>query len=155
MYGIINEVRWPLGIRSAGKTLPALLLLCCILILVGSSESKDRNRSFSGRVVDHANHGVPGVVVHLRPQDVSTDEKPVAGGEVADKSGSGQCPPPELCETTAHNGNFSFHQVKTGLYDLVVSKGGQVLYTKPEPLLIPEMPVNTNLVIYLPQQSQN
>jgi len=139
-------------IQSSGK-MPAMVLVLWILILVGSTESTDRNRSFSGRVVDHAKHGVPGVIVQLRPQDVSTDK--AAAGEAAGNAGHEPCPPPELCQTTAHNGNFSFHQIKTGLYDLVVSKDGQVLYARPVPVLIPEMPVNTNLVIYLPPQSQN
>ncbi len=134
--------------QSVGKE-RALLLACCILILVVSSESADHNHSFSGRIVDHAKHGAAGVMVQLRPQDVSTDNKS-ATGEAAGKAGNEQCPPPALCETTAHNGNFSFHQIKTGLYDLVVVKDGQVLYTKPEPLLIPEMPVNTHLEIALP-----
>lgn len=138
--------------EAAGKKLPALLLVFCIVILVGSAEAKDRNRVFSGRVVNSSNHGVSGVIVHLRPQNAPTDQ---AGSESTGKAGGNLCPPPELCEITGHNGSFTFHQIKTGMYDLTVSKEGQVIYTKPEPLLIPEMPVNTHLEVSLPQQSQN
>jgi hypothetical protein len=137
--------------KPTGKKLPALLV-SCILILVGSAEPKDRNRVFSGQVVNSSNHGVSGVIVHLRAQNASQDQ---AGSESAGTAGSNLCPPPELCQVTAHNGNFSFHQIKTGIYDLFVSKDGQVIYTKPEPLLIPEMPTNSHLVISLPQQSAN
>jgi len=138
--------------KPADKKLPALLLVFCVLILVGSAESKDRNRVFSGRVVNSSNRGVSGVMVHLRPQNASTDQ---AGSESAGTAGGNLCPPPELCQVTGHNGSFSFHQIKTGMYDLTVSKDGQAIYTKPEPLLIPEMPVNTHLEISLPQQAQN
>jgi len=138
--------------QSAGKKLPALLLVSCILILVGSAESKDHNRVFSGRVVNSSNHGVSGVIVHLRPQNAPANQP---GSESKGTAGGNLCPPPELCETTGHNGNFSFHQIKTGMYDLSVSKDGQVIYTQPEPLLIPEMPDNSHLEISLPQQSQN
>jgi hypothetical protein len=141
--------------KSSGKKLPALLLVSCLFLLVCSVESKDRNRVFSGRVVNSSNHGVQGVVVHLRLQNAPSDQKDASGSESAGKAGNAQCPPPELCELTGHNGSFSFHQINTGLYDLTVSKGGQAIYTKPEPLLIPEMPVNTHLEITLPEQSQN
>ncbi|MGD0931028.1 MAG: carboxypeptidase-like regulatory domain-containing protein [Candidatus Korobacteraceae bacterium] len=130
--------------EPTGKKLQALLLLCCVVTLVASAESKDHNRAFSGQVVNSSNHGVPGVIVHLRPQDAAPEQ-----------SGSSQCAPPELCETTGHNGTFSFHQIKTGMYDLTISREGQLIYTKPEPLLVPEMPVNTHLVISLPQPPQN
>ena len=139
-------------IEPAGKKLPAWLLVSCILVLVCSAQSKDRNRVFSGRVVNSSNHGVSGVIVHLRPQNVSTDQ---TGSESTGTAGGNLCPPPELCQITAHNGNFSFRQIKTGLYDLVVSKDGQAIYAKPEPLLIPEMPVNTHLEISLRPPSQN
>jgi hypothetical protein len=139
--------------QSAGKKLPALLLVLCVLILVGSAESKDHNRVFSGRIVNSSNHGVSGVIVHLRPQNASANQ--AAEGEAASKPGNGQCPPPELCQITAHNGSFTFHQVKTGMYDLFVSKDGQVIYTQPAPLLIPEMPVSSHLEISLPQPSPN
>jgi len=139
--------------QSAGKKLPALLLLFCVLILVASAESKDRNRVFSGRVVNSSSHGVQGVIVHLRPQSAPANQAPE--GEAAEKAGNGQCPPPDLCQITGHNGSFTFHQIKTGMYDLTVSKDGQVIYTQPAPLLIPEMPDNTHLEISLPQQSQN
>ena len=138
--------------EAAGKKLPALLLVFCVLILVGSAESKDRNRVFSGRVVNASNHGVQGVIVHLRPQNASADQ---TGSESAGTAGGNLCPPPDLCQITAHNGSFTFHQVKTGMYDLFVSKDGQVIYTQSEPLLIPEMPVNSHLEISLPRQSQN
>ncbi len=139
--------------NPADKKLAALLLVYCVFLLAGSAESKEHNRVFSGQVVNSSNHGVQGVVVHLRPQNAATDQKDVAGTEAAGKAA--QCPPVELCQTTAHNGNFSFHQVKTGLYDLAVYKDGQVIYTKPEPLLIPQMPDSTHLVISLPQPTQN
>jgi hypothetical protein len=139
-------------IEPAGKKLPVLPLVFCLLILVVSAESKDHNRVFSGRVVNASNHGVQGVMVHLRPQNAAGDQ---TGSESAGTAGGDLCPPPELCQITAHNGSFTFHQVKTGMYDLTVSKDGQVIYTQPEPLLIPEMPDNTHLEISLPQQSQN
>lgn len=138
--------------QSAGKKLPALLLISCVLLLVGSAESKDRNRVFSGRVVNASNHGVSGVMVHLRPQNAPADQ---AGSESKGTAGGNLCTPPELCQITGHNGSFTFHQIKTGMYDLTVSKEGQVIYTQPAPLLIPEMPVNSHLEISLPQQSQN
>jgi hypothetical protein len=138
--------------KPAGKKFPALLLVSCILIFVGSAEPKDRNLVFSGRVVNSSNHGVSGVIVHLRPQNASPDQ---AGSQSAGTASGNLCPPPELCQITEHNGNFSFHQIKTGIYDLFVSKDGQVIYAKPEPLLIPEMPANTHLVISPPQQSPN
>ena len=138
--------------QSAGKELPALLLVFCVLMLVASAESKDHNRVFSGRVVNSSNHGVSGVIVHLRPQNAPASQ---AGGESTGTAGGNLCPPPELCQVTAHNGSFTFHQIKTGMYDLTVSKDGQVIYTKPEPLLIPEMPDNSHLEISLPQPSQN
>ncbi len=138
--------------EAAGRKLPALLLLSCVLILVGSAESKDRNRVFSGRVVNASNHGVQGVIVHLRPQSAAADQ---TGSESAGKVGGNLCPPPELCQVTAHNGSFTFHQVKTGMYDLTVSKDGQVIYTQQEPLLIPEMPDNTHLEISLPPPAKN
>jgi hypothetical protein len=138
--------------EAAGKKLPALLLVFCVLILVGSAESKDRNRVFSGRVVNASNHGVQGVIVHLRPQNAAADQ---AGNESAGTVGGNLCPPPDLCQITGHNGSFTFHQIKTGMYDLFVSKDGQAIYTQPEPLLIPEMPVNTHLEISLPKESQN
>jgi hypothetical protein len=136
----------------SGKKLPALLLVFCVVMLAGSGESKDHNRVFSGRVVDVSNHGVQGVMVHLRPQNAAADQ---TANESAGTVGGNLCPPPELCEITAHNGSFTFHQVKTGMYDLFVSKDGQVIYTQPAPLLIPEMPVSSHLEISLPQQSQN
>ena len=137
--------------QSSGKKLPALLLVFCVVILVGSAESKDRNRVFSGRVVNSSNHGVAGVIVRLRAQNAPADQ---TGSEAAGAA-SGQCPPSDLCETTAHNGSFTFHQIKTGMYDLTVSKDGQVIYTQSEPLLIPEMPVNSHLEISLPPPAQN
>jgi hypothetical protein len=138
--------------KPADKKFPAWLLISCILILAGSVEAKDSNRVFSGQVVNSSKHGVSGVIVHLRAQNESPAQ---SGSESASTATSNSCPPPELCQTTAHNGNFSFHQIKTGIYDLFVSKDGQVIYTKPEPLLIPQMPPNTHLVISLPQQSSN
>jgi hypothetical protein len=149
-----------MGIQPAGKKFVTLLLVSCILILVCSVESKDRARKFSGRVVSASTeqsreHGVPGVIVHLRLVNFSADQKDAAGGETTAPPSSGLCPPPDICEVTGRSGNFSFHQVKTGIYDLVIYKDGQLIYTKPQPLLIPELPVNTNLVISLPHQSQN
>jgi hypothetical protein len=138
--------------QSAGKKLSTLLLVSCMLILVGSAESKDHNRVFSGRVVNASNHGVSGVMVHLRSQNAPADQ---ARSESTGTAGGNLCPPPELCQITGHNGNFTFHQIKTGMYDLSVSKDGQVIYTQPEPLLIPEMPTSSHLEISLPQQSQN
>lgn len=138
--------------EPTGKKFQALLLVFCVVILVGSAEAKDHNRAFSGQVVNSSNHGVQGVVVHLRPQNESSAQ---AGNEASGKAGSSQCAPPELCQTTGHNGSFSFHQIKTGMYDLTISREGEVIYTKPEPLLIPEMPTNSHLVITLPQPSQN
>jgi hypothetical protein len=139
-------------IEPAGKKLPVLPLVFCLLILVVSAESKDHNRVFSGRVVNASNHGVQGVMVHLRPQNAAGDQ---TGSESAGTAGGNLCPPPDLCQITAHNGSFTFHQVKTGMYDLFVSKDGQVIYTQPEPLLIPEMPDSSHLEISLPRQSQN
>ncbi len=138
--------------KAAGKKLPALLLVFCVLMLVGSAESKDHNRVFSGRVVNPSNHGVSGVMVHLRPQNAPAEQ---AGSEPAATAGGNLCPPPELCQITAHNGSFTFHQVKTGMYDLTVSKDGQVIYTQPAPLLIPEMPDSSHLEISLPPPAQN
>jgi len=152
MRGIINLRGGTMRTELAGKKLSALLLVSCILMLVGSAESKDRNRVFSGRVVNSSNHGVQGVIVHLRPQNASQEQ---AGSESAATTGGNLCPPPELCQVTSHNGSFTFHQVKTGMYDLTVSKDQQTIYTQPEPLLIPEMPVNTHLEISLPKPSQN
>ena len=90
--------------NPADKKLAALLLVYCVFLLAGSAESKEHNRVFSGQVVNSSNHGVQGVVVHLRPQNAATDQKDVAGTEAAGKAA--QCPPVELCQTTAHNGNF-------------------------------------------------
>ncbi|MFZ0313069.1 MAG: carboxypeptidase-like regulatory domain-containing protein [Candidatus Korobacteraceae bacterium] len=137
--------------EAAAKKLPVLLLVSCVVLLAGSAESKDHNRVFSGRVVNAANHGVQGVIVHLRPQNAAADQT----GSESSGTGGNLCPPPELCQITAHNGSFTFHQVKTGMYDLTVSREAQVIYTQPEPLLIPEMPTSTHLEITLPQPPQN
>jgi hypothetical protein len=141
-----------MGSQPAAGRLPALLLVCCVLILAGSAVSKDSNRVFSGRVVNSSNHGVQGVIVHLRSQETNPAQ---AASESKGTTGGNQCPPPELCQVTAHNGSFSFHQIKAGLYDLFVSRDGQVIYSKPEPLLVPQMPPNSHLEITLPPPTQN
>ena len=138
--------------KVVDRKLLVFVLVSCMAIFVGSALAKDPNRVFSGQVVNPSKHGVSGVTVHLRAQGASADQ---AGGESAGMPSGNTCPPPELCQVTAHNGDFSFHQIKTGIYDLFVSKDGQVIYTKPEPLLIPQMPANTHLLISLPAQSPN
>ncbi len=133
-----------------------LLLVLCVLILVCSAESKNQSRVFSGQVVSVATkHGVPDVVIRLRPIYESESENVEAGTESKPPAVGSSCPSPSLCEITGHNGKFSFHQIKTGLYDLQVYKDGQMVYQKPEPLVIPVSPDNTALVVSIPPLPQN
>jgi hypothetical protein len=128
-----------------------VILVLCVLILVCSVESKDQTRVFSGQVVYVATkHGVPDVVIRLRPIYESETEEGKARAENIPPAGGSSCPSPELCEMTGHNGKFSFRQIKTGLYDLQVYKDGQIVYQKPEPLVIPVSPGNTDLLVFVP-----
>jgi hypothetical protein len=142
--------------QPAGKKFRTLLLVACTFILVCSAEPKDRSRVFSGQILyASTKHGVAGAVIRLQPMYGSVDQKDAASGDTAGPPSNGSCPAPDICESTERNGKFSFHQIKTGIYDLAIYKDGQVIYEKPEPVIIPEMPVNTSLVISIPPQSQN
>lgn len=142
--------------QSVPKKFQTSLVVWCILILACSAESKDSARVFSGQVVSASTkHGVSGVVVRLRPMYGTADQKDAASGETAGLANNGLCQSPDICESTEHNGKFSFHRIKPGIYDLAIYKDGQVIYTKPEPVIIPMAPATTNLVVAIPQQSQN
>jgi hypothetical protein len=138
------------------KQTQLFLLALCVLIMVGSAESKDLTRVFTGQVVYVATkHGVADVVIRLRPIYESDSEGAESGAVSKSPAGGSLCPSSDICETAGHNGKFAFHQIKTGLYDLQVYKDGQMLYQKPQPLVIPVSPGNTDLVVFVPQPLQN
>jgi hypothetical protein len=149
-----------MSVQGALRKAQLFLLIACMLLGATRAESKDPNRTFSGRVLLSSGEkskqkGVAGLLVSLRPAAGYSEQKDAPTAEAAGPSNGNQCPPPAICETTGGGGKFSFHQIKTGIYDLVIYKDSKVIYAKPEPLLIPEMPVSTSLVVFVPQPPQN
>jgi hypothetical protein len=133
-----------------------LLMVVSVSILICAAEAKDQTRVFTGQVVYvSTKHGVADVVIRLRPIYESDSEGAESGAVSKSPAGGSLCPSSDICETAGHNGKFAFHQIKTGLYDLQVYKDGQMLYQKPQPLVIPVSPGNTDLVVFVPQPLQN
>ncbi len=143
-------------LKAIPKQSELVFLALALLTLVCLSDAKDVSRVFSGQVLyQSSKHPAPGVVIRLRPMYDSVDEEKPAAGETASTTNDGSCSLPDICESAGHNGKFSFHQIKTGVYDLAIYKDGKVFYRKPEPLVVPVMPASTTLVVSIPSEPRS